>query len=234
MANLIDFLQHQNLVWQGTDNAPLTQRLVEKVSTGYDVLDAHLDGGFPMPGVVDIKSHTGVGEVRLLLPYIRSQSRLCVMINPPACINAHALLHQDVMTELVWVISTNTCQEALWAAEQCLKSGACGSVLLWHRDLQVHQVKRLLLSAQTGKSLCCLLRNDVSQFGSLPVSLCLQLEPDIDGLKIKVNKLRGGWAKPQLTLPWTLLWPLVMTQTEQTSLEAQVLPFLQPQRRASR
>ncbi|AOT09315.1 translesion DNA synthesis-associated protein ImuA [Pseudoalteromonas luteoviolacea] len=225
MANLIDFLQHQNLVWHGTDNAPLSQRSVEKQSTGYETLDTCLEGGFPIPGIVDIQCQVGIGEVALLLPFIREQSRLCVMINPPANVNAHALLHQNIVTELVWVLSISDPTEALWAAEQCLKSGVCSSVLLWHQELQIHQVKRLILSAQTGQSLCCLLRCNPAQGGSLPVSLSMQLSPRGEGLDIKVTKLKGGWAKPKITLTWPQLWPQLILRDE-SEQSGQVLPFV--------
>ena len=225
MANLIDFLQHQNLVWQGTDNAPLSQCVSEKHSTGYEALDNHLDGGFPFPGVVDMQSETGIGELQLLLPFIRSRTRLCVMINPPANVNAHALIHQNISTELIWGVTTSDPIEALWAAEQCLKSGVCSSVLLWHQEVQIHQVKRLLLSAQTGQSMCCLLRHSMVQGGALPVSLSMQLLPSSTGLNIKVNKLKGGWAKPNITLVWSLLWPQLVSHSE--PLHGQVLPFTQ-------
>ncbi|KID58305.1 hypothetical protein JF50_06420 [Pseudoalteromonas luteoviolacea] len=230
MANLIDFLQHQNLVWHGTGNAPLSQRLVEKQSSGYDALDACLEGGFPMPGIVDIQCQLGMGEVALLIPFIRAQTRLCVMINPPANVNAHALKHQNIATELIWVLSISEPNNALWAAEQCLKSGVCSSVLLWHQALQVHQVKRLMLSAQTGQSLCCLLRENRVQVGSLPVSLSMQLSPRSEGLNIKVTKLKGGWAKPQITLAWSLLWPQLITHSE-SERSGQVLPFASTARR---
>ncbi|KZN36742.1 hypothetical protein N480_15845 [Pseudoalteromonas luteoviolacea S2607] len=212
MANLIDFLQHQNLVWQGTENAPVSRQVYETVSTGFDDLDKLLHGGLPSQGVVDIQSQIGIGELRLLLPYLRKQTRMCAVIHPPALINAHALFHQGVDTGQFLVIRPNSSQEALWAAEQCLKSGACSSVLMWHGDLEVHQVKRLQLAAQTGQGLICLMRSCIMQSTSLPVCLSLKLLPHPLGLKVQVTKRRGGWAKPDFVLDMSSSWPELTAQ----------------------
>ncbi|OCQ20021.1 hypothetical protein A7985_19215 [Pseudoalteromonas luteoviolacea] len=224
MANLIDFLQHQNLVWQGTENAPVSRQVYETVSTGFDDLDKQLHGGLPKQGVVDIQSQIGIGELRLLLPYLREQTRMCAVINPPALINAHALFHQGVDTGQFLVIRPNSPQEALWAAEQCLKSGACSSVLLWHGDLEVHQVKRLQLAAQTGQGLICLMRSNLTQSASLPVCLSLKLLPHALGLKVQITKRRGGWAKPDFVLDMSSSWPELTAQVK-VSQGAEVVAF---------
>ncbi|MCF2856422.1 translesion DNA synthesis-associated protein ImuA [Pseudoalteromonas sp. SMS1] len=233
MANLIDFLQHQNLVWQGTENAPVSRQAYETVSTGFDDLDKQLRGGLPKQGVVDIQSQAGIGELRLLLPYLRGQTRMCAVIHPPAQLNAHALFHQGVDTGRFLVITPNSPQEALWAAEQCLKSGACDSVLLWHGDLEIHQVKRLQLAAQTGQGLICLLRSDIKQSASLPVCLSLKLMPHDLGLTVQITKRRGGWAKPDFILDMSSNWPELTSQSK-ASKSAQVVTIAQALQQANR
>ncbi|KZN49645.1 translesion DNA synthesis-associated protein ImuA [Pseudoalteromonas luteoviolacea] len=233
MANLIDFLQHQNLVWQGTENAPASRQVYETVSTGFGDLDKQLHGGLPKQGVVDIQSQVGIGELRLLLPYLRKQTRMCAVIHPPALLNAHALFHQGVDTGQFLVITPNSPQEALWAAEQCLKSGACGSVLLWHGDLEVHQVKRLQLAAQTGQGLICILRSGIKQSASLPVCLSLKLAPHELGLRVQVIKRRGGWAKPDFVLDMSTNWP-ELTAREKVPRSAQVVTIEQALQQVNR
>ncbi|AZZ99058.1 translesion DNA synthesis-associated protein ImuA [Pseudoalteromonas sp. R3] len=221
MSNLIERLQRQDLVWQGSGLIGRQQHSKALTATGYTELDKHLQGGFPKVGVVDLHTELGIGELRLLLPSLMQQNGLTAVINPPARLNADALQRIGMDTSKLLEITPGCPQEALWAAEQCLKSGACNSVLIWHGALQVHQVKRLQLAAQTGEACLYLLRREHQGEGTLPVSLSLGLSPHIKGLNITVKKRKGGWAQSQFALDMSLHWPEL---TEQFHTQSKPVP----------
>ena len=141
MNELIDLLQ-QRLVWQGSKKVPYQKNC----STGYGELDHYLDGGFPK-GIIEVQSDNGIGELRLLLPQLKNalvEERLIVFIAPFGIISSQAIAAQGIELNKVLVVYPNKQQEALWAAEQCLRSGACHSVVMWFdQALEIHQVKRL-------------------------------------------------------------------------------------------
>ena len=49
-------------------------------------------------------------------------------------------------------------RDALWAAEQILRSGCCGALLLWQQHVRSEALRRLHLAAQSGETLFCLMR----------------------------------------------------------------------------
>ncbi|WP_125719955.1 translesion DNA synthesis-associated protein ImuA [Pseudoalteromonas rubra] len=230
MSNLIELLQRQDLVWQGTGLAERQQQGA-LTATGFAELDKHLQGGFPAVGVIDLHTDLGIGELRLLLPSLMRQSGLTAVISPPARLNADALQRTGMDTSKLLEITPGCPQEALWAAEQCLKSGACNSVLLWHGALQVHQVKRLQLAAQTGEACLYLLRHAHHAQGTLPVSLSLGLSPHARGLNVTVKKRKGGWAQAQFALDLSSRWPEL---TEHFHTQSKEMPQAARQYRTGR
>ncbi|MFC3033991.1 translesion DNA synthesis-associated protein ImuA [Pseudoalteromonas fenneropenaei] len=219
MNKLIDLLTHRQLVWQGKRG--LVAGNVR--SSGFAELDAQLQGGFPQCGVMDLRTPVGIGELRLLLPSLSSETRLVVLINPPAQVNALYWQAAGVAVERLWVIAERSAQEALWTAEWCAKSGVCCSVLLWHQALAIHQVKRLQLAAQEGQTQVWLVRAPQLQNSGLPLSLSLALEPDAEGLKVQILKRKGGWAGAPFRIAFHESWPDLILPVALP--EAQVLPL---------
>ncbi|MFA0707893.1 translesion DNA synthesis-associated protein ImuA, partial [Vibrio sp. 10N.222.48.A3] len=151
MHELIKNLQDRQLIWTGLQSTAQGST----TSTGYPQLDKQLDGGFPTHGVIEVESQQGIGELRLLTPYLAQQNsqKLAIFINPPGKICAEFFSSQGIELDNILVIEPQRDLDALWAAEQCLKSGACHSVLLWGADLEIHQTKRLQAASETGKCL---------------------------------------------------------------------------------
>ncbi len=190
MYELIEHLKNKHWLWQGSE----TKTELSSDTTGIKELDEKLSGGFPSHGIVEIQSLSGIGELRLLYPYLKQNNeRLTVFVNPPGILHAESLKHMDLNLNNVLVVTPNNHKEALWAAEQCLKSGACDQVLLWLDNLEVHQIRRLTVASETGNCLQFLFRSIQESVFSLPVSLSLSLQPSPDGLKISVPKRKGGW-----------------------------------------
>ena len=203
MYELIEQLKNKHWLWQGSE----TQTTSDYRSTGYPELDTHLCGGFPTHGVVEIQSPIGIGELRLLLPYLQQHNdRLTVLINPPGNVHSEALQHAGLMLSQVLVLTPRSAKEALWAAEQCLKSGACSQVLLWQEELEVHQARRLQVASETGESLNFLFRPQQQHLFSLPVTLSLQLAADSDGLQVTIAKRRGGWSSEPFVVNFRQRW----------------------------
>lgn len=222
MNKLINLLHQQNLVWHGARK--LSQQA--EGSTGYAELDAHLNGGF-QKGLTEIRSDAGIGELRLLIPTLKTalaEDRLIVFIAPFGVISSQALLASDFELKNVLSIYPQNKQEALWAAEQCLRSGACHSVVMWLNDaLEVHQVKRLQVASETGNSYQFILRTDKAESLSLPFDLSLSLQPDLKGLSVRINKRKGGWASGEFLLDMTQSWPTLVLSPQADNL----IPFPQ-------
>ncbi|UQV20683.1 translesion DNA synthesis-associated protein ImuA [Vibrio sp. J383] len=214
MHELIKNLQDRQLIWTGLQST--TQG--STTSTGYSQLDKQLDGGFPTHGVIEVESQQGIGELRLLTPYLAQQNsqQLAIFINPPGKICAEFFNSQGIELENILVIQPQRDLDALWAAEQCLKSGACHSVLLWGADLEIHQTKRLQAASETGKCLQFHFKATSHNQLSLPVSLSMKLSSHAQGLKVEVTKRKGSWSYGSFILDMSQNWPLL---TEKITLQ---------------
>jgi len=203
MNKLLNLLQHQNLVWHGSEH----KQALPSLTSGYQELDHKLDGGFSQCGVVDIQTARGIGELRLLLPYMLEQQGLIAFINPPGQLCAEMLQHYGWDISQILNIFPRASNDGLWAAEQCLKSGACGTVVLWQETMEVHHIKRLQVASETGQCLLFLMRSAHQSFSSLPVSLCLALVAHEQGVGVEIRKRKGGWAQSEFTVDMTKQWP---------------------------
>lgn len=208
-------------------------RQVDVCSTGYPELDEWLQGGMPEKGVLDIHTDIGIGEIRLFLPYLQARQeqhqRLLVFVAPPLDINGEMLVETGFDLSKVLIIKPQTQQEALWAAEQCLKSGCCHTLLSWISHLEIHQVKRLQLAAKQGSAVQLIFRQQQQHGVSLPVTMGMSLQSRPEGLTIKVNKRIGSWVHEQLDLDMRRYWPAFQLPQEQHSQD-NIIPF--PQRHA--
>lgn len=221
MNSIINDLKNKQLIWQADHKLPMASCN----STGFTELDHELQGGFPEQGVIDIDSPMGIGELRLLLPNLltrqQASERLLVFIAPPSQVNSEMLLEFGFKLEQILIIQPNTQQQALWSAEQCAKSGCCDSILLWHQDLEIHQVKRLQLAAQQGDTLHIMVRQNKQVSLSLPVTLGMKLRAHPQGLKVQVTKCKGGWPSQPFALNMSHNWPALTLHTK----PANILPF---------
>jgi protein ImuA len=182
----------------------------EIFSTGFTELDQALQGGFPAHTVIELHGPTGIGELRLLLPGLTrpfAREQLLVLISPPTFIGSQMLQNAGFSLTQILVLHPSTAQDAFWAAEQCLKSGCCGSVLLWQSALSIAQLKRLQLCAQDGLASLFIFRGQRQSQLSLPVALSLQLSPALSGIQVQVLKRRGGWPVAPILVDMTKRWP---------------------------
>lgn len=203
MHEIIKTLKHKNLLWNGVN----TSNYADVISSGYTELDNKLGGGFPSKGVIEIDTITGIGELRLLDAFLSNtaDNRLRVFIHPPGKICGEFFVAQGYKLDRIVVISPRNYKEALWAAEQSLKSGACSHVLLWRDTLEIHQVKRLQMASENGNCSLIIFKPQKQAF-PLPVSLSLSLEAHSKGLNITINKRKGGLGRTALCIDMSHNW----------------------------
>ncbi|MCV2886142.1 translesion DNA synthesis-associated protein ImuA [Aestuariibacter sp. AA17] len=234
MNSVIEHLKNKHLVWQAsaqtmTSAPPLTGLLSENGNTtGFPELDQHLHEGLPQHGLVDMITPIGIGELRLIFPALQErqtqQGRLFVLIAPPMHIGSEALLEFGFCLSQILIIQPKEPIDALWSAEQCLKSGCCHTVLLWHDNLEIHHVKRLLLAAEQGRSLHILLRSPSASRLSLPVPIALQLHPDEQGIQVDITKRKGGYPTKGIQVHMRHRWSYLTQKTQHN-----VVPFTRRQ-----
>ncbi len=208
MNTLLQDLEEKRLIWHAGE-----ARTAETswLATGFSELDG-LFGGWPENGVIALHGESGCGELRLLnnLFNALSEDELLVFINPPFIPNAAWLAAQGLDLSRILVLPDLPRAEALWAAEQCLKSGVCGQVLFWCNALSVAQLKRFNLACEKADSRLVLLRPALNTALSLPVALSLSLQAEKQGLRVRVLKQQGCFKRGQTWLANERLWPELM------------------------
>ena len=205
MSALLQQLARRQLLWHGNSQ----QAAYQAVTSGYPQLDQQLAGGFPASGLIELQTQLGIGELRLLLPYLQQQhssGRLLVLISPPAMPCADMLAAAGITLSQLVIVTPKTGKEALWAAEQCLQSGCCASVLLWQVPVKLAQARRLQLAAEQGSASLLLLHRPLAGL-SLPVNLSVKLQPHHHGVQLSVEKRKGGWATAPFVVDMQSCWP---------------------------
>ena len=184
----------------------LAHSAVRCVDTGHPVLSAQLPGGgWPSGTLIDLMlQQPGIGELRLLRPaLLQAARRRIVLLQPPHPPQALALAALGLApSQLIW-IRAGRGSDALWAAEQVLRSGSCGAVLFWQNHARGETLRRLHLAAQAGETLFFMLRPLAAAQDSSPAPLRLALRPAAGGVSIEFVKRRGPLRDAPLFLPLT-------------------------------
>lgn len=168
--------------------------------TGWPALDAVLPGGgWPAAALSEILLPAdGVGELQLVLPTLARHTqagRAVVVIAPPYVPCVPGWETRGVVMSRVDVVSAEP-RDALWAAEQCLRSGSCATVLAWPAHADDRALRRLQVAADTGKALALVFRDRRHADQASPAALRLELETQ-PALQVRVRKCRGGSAPAQ-------------------------------------
>jgi protein ImuA len=193
-------------LWRASQLARSSTRCVD---TGHAALSAQLPGGgWPAGVLVDLLlQQPGIGEMRLLRSALAEvASRRIVLLQPPHPPQALALAALGVPpSQLIW-LRTSRSADALWAAEQVLRSGSCGALLFWPgHDRQNHvrsdSLRRLHLAAQGGETRFFMMRPLAAAQDASPAPLRLALRPRAGGIEIDFVKRRGPQRDAPLFLP---------------------------------
>ena len=189
-------------LWLASQLAHGAQRCLD---TGFATLSAQLPGdGWPTGCLVDLLvQQPGSGELRLLGPALARLQQPIVLLQPPHAPQALALAALGLPpSRLLWLRSARG-GDALWAAEQVLRSGSCGALLFWQQHVRGDTLRRLHLAAQGGDTLFCMLRPLAAALDASPAPLRLSLRPAAGGIDIGFVKRRGPQRDTPLFLPLT-------------------------------
>jgi protein ImuA len=101
---------------------------------------------------------------------------------------------------VLWLRAARTA-DALWAAEQVLRSGSCGALLFWQSQIRNESLRRLHLAAQAGETLFFMMRPIAAAQDPSAAPLRLALRPKAGGLEIEFVKRQGPRRDEPLFLP---------------------------------
>jgi len=189
-------------VWRGGE---LEHAAQPSIPTGHPALDLELPGGGWPGGTLSEVLHdgAGIGEVTFLSGALARASegdRMVAWINAPYLPYAPAIAQSGIALERCLVIRPAHKEDAIWAAEQVLRSGACGAALLWLAQDEYAWLRRLQMAAQAGRSMAVLFRSTAAERLSTPAHLRVTLERDEGMLKVRIPKRRG----PPLVTPLSI------------------------------
>lgn len=139
-------------VWRASE-APLAGAVV---STRIAALDQAFGGGWPQGALTQIVSGTlGLGFSLLLpaLAALTAAGRPVALVDPPYLPYAPALAARGVVLEQLFWLQATEPAEALWAAEQVLRSGLFGALVYWGGPPAGSRQRRLQLAANDAQCL---------------------------------------------------------------------------------
>ena len=191
-SDLLHDLLHSPQLWRGTRHT--RQRTL---ASGHGALDAVLPGGgWPVGALIELlPTQAGIGELQIGIPALQALSqaqRQIVFVRPPHMPYPPALLRAKLSLQHILLIDAHNDEDARWAAEQTLRAGAAGAVLLWSESVDDRHLRRLQLAAETGQALAFLYRTPSVLRQPSPAALRIVLEPDDHGLRAEIVKARGG------------------------------------------
>lgn len=210
----------QGRLWRGSS---LGAAAAPTLPSGFAALDAELPGGgWPLRAVTELLTpQFGVLEWRLLAPALqrwwaaqalpaaapgrRARAatpalRSLLLINPPHAPHLPGLQALGLPSSaLIWVTAT-TPAEALWAAEQAIKSRV--AVLAWLPEARPEQIRRLQVSALSSDAPAFLVRPERAGQQSSAAPLRLVVQPGEGwALNVHLLKRRGPAHEGWLQLP---------------------------------
>lgn len=153
-------------------------------------------GGWPLGCITEvIGSATGIGEVSLLLPALAELTRRgesVAWVAPPFVPYAPALQQAGIDLRQMLHIDAQDEGDALWAAEQSLRSGTCGAVLVWPGRADNTALRRLQLAAEAGGAWCVVLRERAAAGVASPAAVRVEVDSDGRRRQVRLLKCRGG------------------------------------------
>ena len=164
-------------VWRGGELEHASQPVV---ATGHEALDRELPGGGWPTGTLSEVLHdaVGIGEISFLagaLALASADDRLVAWIDPPHLPYAPALAAAGIALPRCLVVRPAHRDDSLWAAEQALRSGACGALLFWLPCDEYAWLRRLQMAAEAGRAMAVLFRSTAAERLSTPAHLRVAL-----------------------------------------------------------
>lgn len=179
-------------IWRASEMAVYK---ASTISSGFKDLDAELPNeGWPRSSLIELLvQQAGIGEMQLLKPALATiaRSQRIALIQLPHAPNGLTCQNWNLPAERLMWIKTKVTADALWTAEQILKNGSCGAVLLWQMNIRAEALRRLNLAAQTTDTYFFLMRPISAQRDTSPAPLRLSLRPAQAGINVEIVKRQG-------------------------------------------
>ena len=188
-------LEHSPLIWRGGAPAAVAR---PSIPTGFPQLDCLLPGGgWPGDALTElIAEHQGIGEVSLFGPALARLSaedeRWIAFVAPPHFLYAPALANLGIDLARIVLVRPPRPQEALWAAEQTLRSGAASAVLAWLPAPNERSLRKLSLAAEAGSAMGVYFPAAQAMRHATPAALRLRLAARAGTSLVTITKRRGG------------------------------------------
>jgi protein ImuA len=202
LEETLEGILRRHPVWRG---GPLSHA-PQATPTGFDALDRELPGGgWPAGALTELLARrAGIGELQLVLPALAALSwagKRIVWLAPPHLPYAPALAADGVdLAQLVLVRAPGR-RDALWAAEQVLRSASCHALLAWFPGARYEELRRLAVAAEASRAWVALFRPPQAAHSASPAVLRLSLEAAGNSLSVHILKRRGAPACAPLVLP---------------------------------
>jgi hypothetical protein len=201
-VHALDRLMRERSVWRG--RAPVSPAR-EGMPTGLAPLDEALPaGGWLRTALNEVLTPgEGFGELELVWPALAklaSARTPIVLVAPPHIPYPPAWHAAGIGLDALHMVQASP-RDALWAAEQCLRSGACASVLCWPATDDDRLLRRLQVAAETGRCLGFAFRAMHAARNPSPAPLRIAIETS-PVRQLRVLKCRG--ANPP---PWPIAFP---------------------------
>lgn len=203
----LESLLQKHPVWRGRSLSYSAPAL----PTGFAQLDRELPGGgWPCGALTELLApRTGIGELGLVLPALAALSwagKRVVWLAPPHLPYAPALAAAGMdLAQLVLIRTSpgdrDACRDALWAAEQVLRSASCPALLAWLPRARYGDLRRLAVAAEASRAWVVLFRPPEAAHAASPAVLRLCLEPSSNGISVRILKRRGAALAVPLVLP---------------------------------
>ena len=189
-------------IWRG-NRSTITTRSV--VPTGFDELDQCLPGGgWPLGAMTEVLvkdiNHSPLWLIAPALSVLSKQARWQTWITPPHTPFAPALNDNGIELSRILLVRPSRQQDALWAAEESLRSGGCSVVLFWTQHLGRTPLRRLQLAAERSQTWMICFCTGPAVDPHTSAALRIQCQPDPDGIQLNILKCRGGRSVNNLTL----------------------------------
>lgn len=175
------------------------------MTSGHAMLDTELpNGGWPRSALVEllVQQH-GIGEMQLLKPALAALSRQqhVAFVQPPYLPHTMAFKAWQLLDKNVLWLRPQSSTDALWSAEQILKNGSCGAVVLWQSNVRPESLRRLNLAAQATDTWLWLVRPLAAAADASPSPLRIALRPALGGISVDILKRKGPHCDAPIFVP---------------------------------
>lgn len=192
MVALAEILE-RHPVWRGGSLA----QAIAALSTGFAALDAELPGmGWPRQALTELLvDEAGIGELGLILPALAALTgagRRTLWVAPPYVPYAPALAAAGVDLVHFLIVRAPERRDALWAAEQALRSGSCHALAAWLPKPRYAELQRLAVAAEASHAAAFLFRPLAAASESSPAALRVALQAAGSELEVRIVKRRGS------------------------------------------